>query len=419
VAGDNCLARWYAVEPVGYVCADETTTFDFQSPYWKALASVAPGPGAWPYRYAFSTGAPMYSRVPTPDEQRRAELDLGPLRTFKPLGKWSEAHERLVSTDPADEIRPSSEVPDFFRDHRGIPGSPWNPAALPKVRTIPAGSGVSFARAFAAAGRTWLLTPELLLVPADRVFPYRRQSFKGVALGGGVELPLAWVRGGGEKKLARGQEDGAFREAGGAWPAKSAVPLTGVEVQAGKTTYYETREAGVWIAGTEGVSVARPVTELPRSIRAEERWIDARILPGTMVAYEGRRPVWATLWSPGKGGVPVRGNNPKRFATTETGTFELQWKDKVATMSPDKGAATVFWFSDVPHIQYVHAPLALHVAYWHEDFGRPRSAECLNLSAEDGEWLFGWTLPKLPDGWGSVRPSKAMGPATRIVIRGY
>lgn len=60
----------------------------------------------------------------------------------------------------------------------------------------------------------------------------------------------------------------------------------------------------------------------------------------------------------------------------------------------------------------------MHVAYWHEDFGTPRSAECLNVSALDGEWLFDFTLPALPEGWGSVRPSKLMGPATKIVIRG-
>jgi hypothetical protein len=129
--------------------------------------------------------------------------------------------------------------------------------------------------------------------------------------------------------------------------------------------------------------------------------------------------VWTTLWSAGKGGVPVKGNDPKRYATTETGTFSFQWKDRVATMSPDKGAPTVFFFTDVPHIQYVHAPLALHVTYWHEDFGHLRSAECLNVSPIDGEWLFHWTLPELPAGWNSVRPSKLMGPSTKIVIRAH
>lgn len=427
VPGGGCPARWYAVEPLGYVCADETTTFDFDSAYWKALAELSPGPGALPYRYAFSTGAPMYSRVPTVEEQRNAELDLGPVRTFKPLGKWSEGHERLVSTAEGDAIQATAEVPEYFRDHRSIPGSPWNPKALAKVRTIPAGSGLAYVKAFAAAGRTWLLTPDLLLVPADRVFPYKPTAFHGVLLGKGGEgsgggegasLPAAWIRGALVKKLVRGGE-GVFMAPGGgeAWATKTLVALTGKSALVGKVRHWESREGG-WLAESEAVSVVQAAERLPRSIGADEKWIEARILPGTMVAYEGLRPVWTTLWSAGKGGVPVKGNDPKRFATTETGIFAFQWKDKVATMSPDKGAPSVFFFSDVPHIQYVHAPLALHVTYWHEDFGHLRSAECLNVSPLDGEWLFGWTLPALPEGWNSVRPSKLMGPATRIVIHG-
>jgi hypothetical protein len=416
VPGGNCRAKWYAVEPVGYVCADETTTFDFDSPYWKALASAAPKPGPWPYRYAFSTGAPMYMRVPTPQEQERAERGMGPLRTFKTLGKWSYGHERLVSTDPADTIVATDEIPEFFRDHRSIPGSPWNPAALPKLKVIPNGSGFAYAKAFEAAGRTWLLTPELLLVPADRAFPYKPSSFQGVALGGDVQLPLAWVRSDVEKKLRR-QDDGTMQETGEVWTGKAHVPLTGNTLKINKITYHETREPKIWMAETDGVSVTRAATELPRTIGAQEKWIEARLLPGTMVAYVGLTPAWTTLWSGGKGGVPIPGRDPKFDATTEMGTFSFQWKDAVATMSPDKGAVSVFWFADVPHIQYVHAPLALHASYWHADFGYLRSAECLNLSPTDADWLFSWTLPALPAGWASVRPSKLMGASTKIVIR--
>jgi hypothetical protein len=85
-------------------------------------------------------------------------------------------------------------------------------------------------------------------------------------------------------------------------------------------------------------------------------------------------------------------------------------------MSPDPGAPTVFWFPDVPHIQYVHAPLALHVSYWHDNFGNLMSAECLNVSAADGRWLFDFTLPSLPPGWNSVRPHALTGASTKFRI---
>lgn len=416
VPGAACDTKWYAVEPFGYVCADDTTTFDFEGPYWKALSSLAPAPGPFPYRYAFSTGAPMYTRVPTKAEQESAERDLGPLRTFKSLGKWSEGHERLVATEPADAIKADSPIPDFFKDHQGVPGSPWNPRAKPNIRFVPNGSGFSYVKAFEADGRVWLLTPELLLVPADRVFPYKRDHFRGTKLEGDMQLPLAWVRGDKVKKLRR-EADGSFQATGEVWTGKVPVPLKGNDVLAGKVRHHETREPGVWIAESNDVSVVKPVTKLPSTVGPAEKWLDARLLPGTMVAYVGLTPVWTTLWSGGKGGVPVPGGDPKRDATTELGIFAFQWKDAVATMSPDKGPVTVFWFADVPHIQYVHAPLAMHVSYWHADFGFLRSAECLNLSPIDGEWLFDWTLPALPEGWGSVRPSKLTGPSTKIVIR--
>jgi hypothetical protein len=44
------------------------------------------------------------------------------------------------------------------------------------------------------------------------------------------------------------------------------------------------------------------------------------------------------------------------------------------------------------------------------------SAECLNTSARDGEWIFNFTLPKLPEGWGSVGAGRQNGPSTKINI---
>jgi hypothetical protein len=60
--------------------------------------------------------------------------------------------------------------------------------------------------------------------------------------------------------------------------------------------------------------------------------------------------------------------------------------------------------------------MAMHVAYWHENFGYPMSAECLNTSAKDGEWIFNFTLPTLPEGWGSVGAGRQNGPSTKINI---
>jgi len=58
----------------------------------------------------------------------------------------------------------------------------------------------------------------------------------------------------------------------------------------------------------------------------------------------------------------------------------------------------------------------MHVAYWHEDFGKPKSAECVNVSPKDGKWLFAWTEPALPEGWGGIRPGDGNGRSTPVLI---
>ena len=414
VAGTGCNDKWYAVEPRGFVCADDTTTRAFESDYWKALVEQRPKKGPWPFRYAFSTGAPMYSRLPSADEQKSAEHDMGAVSTFQTLGKWSEGHEKLITTSKADSFASDGPTPWFFRGRDKIPGSPWNPAQA-KVKIIPAGSGFAYTRVFEAESRLWLLTPDLFLVPADRAFPYKRSSFHGLELKDGASLPVAWVRA--DEGAPRLERSGATysEKAGASFPGKRPVFLTGQHEKNGKVDLWETKDGG-FIADDDRVSVVVGATQLKHELQSGDRWIEASILGGTLVAYEGLVPKFTTMWSPGLGGVGVKGNSSKKYATTEVGIFPIQWKDAVETMSPDEGAPTVFWFADVPHIQYVHAPMAMHVAFWHESFGYPMSAECLNVSPEDGDWLFGFTLPELPAGWGGVGSSKLNGPTSRVNI---
>ena len=53
-------------------------------------------------------------------------------------------------------------------------------------------------------------------------------------------------------------------------------------------------------------------------------------------------------------------------------------------------------------IQVVHrvpgqlAARALHGAYWHNDYGRPRSHGCVNLPSEAAKFLYRWSMPVVP-----------------------
>ena len=52
--------------------------------------------------------------------------------------------------------------------------------------------------------------------------------------------------------------------------------------------------------------------------------------------------------------------------------------------------------------------IAFHGAYWHNDFGNPRSHGCVNMLPEDAKWVFRWTMPNV---------DAATGTFTRIAKR--
>jgi lipoprotein-anchoring transpeptidase ErfK/SrfK len=147
-----------------------------------------------------------------------------------------------------------------------------------------------------------------------------------------------------------------------------------------------------------------------------ERWLHFSIGSGTLVAYEGAEPVFATLASPGIGGNPRFNGNALADRTTPLGTHRLQFKHLTDDMSPEVGSARSFWIADVPFAMYFRAPFAIHVAYWHESFGEPMSGGCINVSPKDGLRLFNWTSPTLPRGWHGVGASKAFGAGTLLRI---
>ena len=244
--------------------------------------------------------------------------------------------------------------------------------------------------------------------------------FRGVSLGREGRLPLAWIRAQPRPKYRRNR-DGSFSRTPLSWRVRSWIELERNREPAEHAgrTYFATRDrdrrAVLWIAEDDATLVRRR-DKLPWGITEQDKWVIVSITRGTLVAYEGTRPVYTTLVSPGAGGVPIKGRNPVRMSTTPLGTNRITLKHLAATMSPEKGENRSFWIADVPHTQYFNAPFALHTAYWHEDFGQPMSAGCINLSPRDGEHLFRWTDPQLPPGWAGVAPSSLTGKGTFVVV---
>lgn len=396
--GDCKSGRWWSVEPRGHVCDDDTVTRDLESATFRALAAAGPKEGAYPFDYAFSTRAPMYGKIPVDKEQRKAEKRLRPVAELSKIPRSTAGHEDLADSTPVPAADP---VPPFLADHAFLPRPPGKKPLLVQ-KQIPYGSMLSFSSAFSAEGRTFLLSPDLTLVPADRLRPFRRTTFHGAAIGGSVSLPIGWFRKEPRVKHRR-EPGGAMIATGERWAPKTFAALTGKTVDEGGVSWVETREGGLWAKAKE-ISVVSEPEALPSGVGPEERWIEVSLGKGTLTVWAGKKALYSTLMSPGAGGVTQSASMTVgelvSAALTPLGTYRVSFKHRSAQMtSEDKPDPESFWIADVPWVQYFRPPFAIHAAYWHEDFGLPKSGGCVNLSPEDAKAVFELTEPHVPEGW--------------------
>jgi len=110
-----------------------------------------------------------------------------------------------------------------------------------------------------------------------------------------------------------------------------------------------------------------------------------------------------------------------RFWPTPKGEFRIWIKLRATKMEGGFGR----YYYNLPNVPYVmyfendQIPgwkgYGIHGAYWHNDFGTPRSHGCVNLPIPAAEKLYYWANPILPEGKTSVRAT-AENPGTRIII---
>ena len=140
----------------------------------------------------------------------------------------------------------------------------------------------------------------------------------------------------------------------------------------------------------------------PAAIPKGARWIHVDLKQQTLVAYEGDRPVRATLVSTGKPGTATR-------AGLYRGISKVRLSD-MRGRTPEPYVAEA-----VRHVQHFWLGQALHGAWWHDGFGAVRSHGCINLAPADARWLFAWAPPPLPEGWRGILPAAA-DPALYVLI---
>lgn len=394
---DGCSGGWYRVAPRGYVCAGRGAVLDLDTPIAEA---AHPGPRRgepYPYRYVMSRSPPpqLYVRLPSPTDQLRIE---GRPENDAGMNEWARAQLKWLG--PADPIS------EFLLSGRDLP----KPLGAEERVRFPLHRGRAKAKSafgvmatFHWTGRRFGLTTELDLIPIDRTHVVRPSRMHGMRFD--AAGPPAFVMHGGARSYER-LGPGKFRPAGPA-EYRSGWVLTGQgdgvtleEAQRGPAPagYLETT-SGVWLPA-QGLRVGALGIDGWGHAKKGKKWIDVSIERQILIAYEGERPVFATLVSTGRGGL----GDPKTTSATVQGVFFVQSKHLSTTMD-GTGGATSHDLHDVPYVQYFQNNYALHGAYWHDDFGKVMSNGCVNLAPADAAWLFEWTDPAVPAGWhGAVNP---------------
>ncbi len=409
--GAGC-STWYELDPFGFVCVDgKNATVDPEDPELLAALPYAPNLNSpWPHQYAESRNVVKYKTVPTAAQRKKREWDYAEHRArleAAKTGKVDDAVKGVVDTPASGKPIVFPELPSTIHE--------------PRNRLLPL-STVAYSYAAIRDGLSALLTADYRWVPKDRVAPYKKVTFQGLNVKSTDDFPLAFFREKDQPKYKK--TDTGFEATSAKWKRLSHVKLTGKTEKHAGETYYETADSGLYTKKKEAV-IPKLAEQTPwearvggkdetgKAPKGRATWIEANVWKGWLIAYEGTKPVYVTLISPGRGGTPCCGKTALETAATPTGSFKITGKFATATMV----APGEFIHSDVPWTQNFSGPHAIHGAYWHDRWGERMSAGCVNVSPRDGKWLFAFTEPKIPDGWHGVKWRPGREYATSFIVR--
>jgi hypothetical protein len=129
------------------------------------------------------------------------------------------------------------------------------------------------------------------------------------------------------------------------------------------------------------------LTLLSPSVPEDQKHILIDLEAQLVTAYEGEQLVFSQLCSSGAKGTE-----------TPKGEFRTYHKGPSVHMTNQGDALEgVYNLPGVPWCTFFTGMgNALHGAYWHNDYGRPRSHGCVNLPSEAAKFIYRWTSPNVP-----------------------
>ena len=378
VGYEGCDGGWYRVAPMGFVCAGPQAVVDPEHPIVGAFQRGADRDAPMPYLYAKSRSpAPLlYVRVPSRTERRKFESSALGVKNLP--SDWAEY--------------PMMQAPDLLARGAALPALHGYLYAANTLYLERAKSRSTFAlqSLFQTEQGAFGLSVELNVLPLDRLEPVAASEFSGVIVGPEQSLPVAFSMSR-KATLYSGEPSVALRPVR-LVTFREAFALSGRSESVGGRQFLQTSE-GMWLHDSQLVRVS-PSRGLPFGVKANDSWIDISLRDQTLVAYEGLRPVFVTLVSTGIADT----NRTEASLATPEGVFRIHAKHVSTTMAGDE-IEDSYSMGDVPWVQYFNEGYALHAAYWHDGFGRPKSHGCVNLSPADALWLFKWSDPPVPRAW--------------------
>ncbi len=148
-----------------------------------------------------------------------------------------------------------------------------------------------------------------------------------------------------------------------------------------------------WLDGA-GVKVLTDADVAPLSpeIDPSEKKIVVSVTYQTLSCFEGSNEVYFCRVASGQVFDPLTGAISDQYATP-VGDLSA-WRKIISQNMTAGNAQSGYSTPAVPWCTFISGEgVAIHGAFWHNDFGERRSHGCINVSPADAKWIFRWTTP--------------------------
>ncbi|HEX7602655.1 MAG TPA: L,D-transpeptidase, partial [Polyangiaceae bacterium] len=332
---EGCSQGWYHLLDGGYVCGKYATT-DMSNPQVKLGITPPTLDDVLPYRYAINTahGTPLYRSVPSKEDMIRYE-------PYLEMAKRAN-RRRSDDDDPAaaggavpsgDKPSPEEQAADKMGavaqaaaiglvdggvpaadDPAQEPEKPWWQKQYDKgkgpdvkltdlesdsdstiAKRMVKGFFISIDKTFGWNNRLWYKTTDGLVAPADRMYIAKPPTSQGIDVPAGVKQ-VGFIT---ALKGSKYDYDADKKTVSVSGPIArfAAFGLTSATISVQTIVFRQTTE-GWWMKGIDG-TFTEP-GPAPADLAPGEKWIDVNLTRKTLMAFEGDRPVYAALVSPGK-----------------------------------------------------------------------------------------------------------------------